>query len=135
MLENILCPCCSGQEFKICCAPIVSGKQIAANPLALMRSRYVAYESNNDAHILRTMRGKPLLEFKASMAKNSSLDIYDWQRLEIIAAAQVLPADKYGFVEFKAYYSCNNVDYILHERSKFSKINGCWYYVSGKLLA
>ncbi len=119
-----LCPCCSGNSFVDCCQPIVEGTKFAVTPLALMRSRYTAHARKNMPHIIRTMRDKPLTD--------EWFELCNWYKLEIVDAPAVSKNAKQGIVEFKAYYTCNGVESVLHERSKFSKVDGKWYYVAGQ---
>lgn len=126
------CPCCSGVEFATCCEPIIAGQVIAATPLALMRSRYTAHVYKNMPHILRTMRGKPLKLFDQEKTEEEWFEQCTWNKLEIISAPEVAKSDKQGIVEFKAHYSFNGADHVLHERSKFLKADNNWYYVAGQ---
>ena len=41
------------------------------------------------------------------------------------------PSDGEGFVEFKAYSQHNGIEQVMHERSRFLKEEGLWYYVDG----
>lgn len=129
---NEPCPCCSGKEFADCCKEIVAGTKLAATPLELMRSRYTAHVVKNMPHIIRTMRGKALKLFDEEKTYSEWFELSQWQKLEIIDAP---PLDKYskeGIVEFKAYSLFKGEEQVLHERSKFIKEDGAWYYVAGQ---
>ena len=39
-----------------------------------------------------------------------------------------------SYVEFIARYRLNGVEHIIHERSRFERIVGDWYYVGGRIL-
>jgi SEC-C motif-containing protein len=131
MTENINCPCCSGAKFSVCCEQIVAGTKFATTPLELMRSRYTAHAVKNMAHIIRTMRGKPLKMFDEEKTKDEWFELCDWKKLEIIDAPAIANDDTNGIVEFKAYYVLEGVEHVLHERSKFQKVQGKWYYILG----
>lgn len=132
MERNDACPCCSGESFLACCASIIDGSTVAATPLALMRSRYVAHVHKNMRHILRTMRGKPLKLFDQEKTQDEWFELCNWKKLDIISAPDIGKHEKQGIVEFKAYYDLNGVEHVLHERSKFLKINNQWFYISGQ---
>lgn len=124
-MEVTLCPCGSSQEYHTCCESLLTGKKLAATPLALMRSRYTAHIKKNMDYIKRTMRGRALKLFDAQATEDEWFDATIWKKLEIIDA-------KDNIVEFKAYYTFDGKDRVLHERSKFEKFNFQWYYVAGQ---
>lgn len=132
MQDLELCPCCSGEIFAKCCKEIVAGNKIAETPLALMRSRYTAHACKNMPHIIRTMRGKALKLFDEEKTHEEWFEQSVWQKLEIIDAPEVNKHSKEGIVEFKAYSVFKGVEQVLHERSKFMKLNNQWYYVAGQ---
>lgn len=126
------CPCCSGQDFANCCKDIVAGTKFAKTPLELMRSRYTAHVCHNMDHILRTMRGKALKLFDEEKTYSEWFAQSVWIKLEIIDAPEIAKHSKDGIVEFKAYYEFKGSQQILHERSKFIKEDGQWFYVAGQ---
>lgn len=133
MIEDLaLCPCCSGQQFVACCKDIVAGTKMAENPLALMRSRYTAHVLKDMPHIVRTMRGRALKLFDEEKTYSEWFQQTVWNKLEIIEAPPVTTHSKDGIVEFKAHYTFQNEEGVLHERSKFSKEDGVWYYIAGQ---
>lgn len=132
MQEDSLCPCCSGKNFLDCCQDIIAGSKIAKTPLELMRSRYSAHVYKNMPHIVRTMRNKALKLFDPDKTKEEWFEKCEWTKLEIIDAPETGKHDKEGIVEFKAYYNFDGSEHILHERSKFMKLDNQWYYVSGQ---
>jgi SEC-C motif-containing protein len=132
MQEHSICPCCSGKDFSDCCKEIVAGNQMAKTPLELMRSRYTAHVCRNMAHITRTMRNKALKLFDPDKTKEEWFDQCEWTKLEIIDAPDITKNSKDGIVEFKAYYNFQGSEHILHERSKFLKLDNNWYYIAGQ---
>lgn len=132
MQEFTQCPCCSGATFANCCKEIVAGTKLANTPLELMRSRYTAHVCKEMPHILRTMRGRALKLFDEEKTYTEWFDQSVWNKLEIIDSPEVQKYDKEGIVEFKAYYTFQGKDEFLHERSKFIKEDGQWFYVVGQ---
>ncbi len=132
MQEFTQCPCCSGNSFADCCRDIVAGTTLASTPLALMRSRYTAHVCKEMPHIIRTMRGKALKLFDEEKTHTEWFEQSVWTKLEIVDAPEVQKHDKEGFVEFKAFYNFQGQPLCVHERSKFVKEDGAWYYVLGQ---
>lgn len=126
------CPCCSGKLFAACCRDIIAGTVQADSPLSLMRSRYTAHVCKNMSHIINTMAKKALKLFDEEKTSSEWFEQHIWTKLEIIDAPPISKYDRDGYVEFKAHYTLNDDQHILHERSKFIKENGRWIYVSGQ---
>lgn len=125
---NSNCPCGAGLEFSNCCQLLLTGKKQASTPLELMRSRYTAHVCKNMDYILQTMQGRALKLFDKESTQAEWFDKCVWQKLEIIEA-------KNDTVEFKAHYTFEEQPQVLHERSKFEKLNNRWYFVSGHNMA
>lgn len=126
------CPCCSGKDFVECCKDIVAGTKFAHSPLELMRSRYTAHVCKEMPHIVRTMRNKALKLFDVEKTKEEWFEQCTWTKLEIIDAPAITKHSKEGIVEFKAYYTFQDGEHVLHERSKFQKIGEQWFYIAGQ---
>jgi SEC-C motif-containing protein len=89
-----------------------------------MRSRYAAFAVGNRAYLLATWH-------PSTRPAALSLDANpEWTRLEIIAASGG-PFDVTGTVEFRAHYREGGTRGVLHERSRFERVDGRWYYVDG----
>lgn len=90
-----------------------------------MRSRYSAYTLKLGDYLYATWHPstRPL-----------SLDIQSdetpWLRLEVIATDKGVEGDSEGIVEFSAHYQGGQ----LHERSRFVKEEGKWFYLDGEIL-
>lgn len=78
------------------------------------------------------MRGKALKLFDEEQTRQEWFEQCEWTQLEIIAAPEITKHSNEGIVEFKAYYNLAGTAHILHERSKFMKLNTQWYYVAGQ---
>ncbi len=48
------CPCCSGEQYSLCCQPFLNGQQTPQRAEQLMRSRYSAYVKQNAAWLVET---------------------------------------------------------------------------------
>ena len=124
------CPCCSGKTYDTCCEPIIH-KESASTALALMRSRYTAYQSGQAEYLYNTThpknRGQYQLNEIDSWAKENT-----WTKLEIVSAEHGSIKNTRGIVEFKAYFrDKNGMSQIHHERSTFLKEEDQWYYLEG----
>jgi len=127
------CPCCSGQEFSECCEPIIAGKKKAPTAEALMRSRYSAYATGRLAHLKATLLPKKQDEFDEAAASNWSDDA-EWMGLEILSTEDGGADDEKGTVEFVANYELKDKVEAHREIGQFSKVDGSWYYVDGKIV-
>lgn len=124
------CPCDKQKRYMDCCGLYIQKKMLAETPEKLMRSRYSAFAEGNISYIRKTMRGAALLDFNK---KNMNEDVI-WLGLEVIHSALDPNDPNIGYVEFKAHYKQKNnkESGILHEKSRFEKMNGKWFYVSGE---
>ena len=57
-----------------------------------------------------------------------------WRRLQIVDTVAGGPDDATGIVEFRAAYRSPGGGGLLHERSRFARVDGAWRYVDGDLL-
>ena len=126
--KHTICPCGSEITLSECCGLLLAGEQYAATAEQLMRSRYSAYVLNNDKYLTSTWH-----------PSSRSLDISDddqkkpdWQGLEVIQTVAGKPDDIEGTVEFIAHFKINNRVGRLHEKSRFIKEEGRWYYLDGE---
>lgn len=90
-----------------------------------MRSRYVAYGLKL-SHYLKDTWHPSTSPADLDLAGDGSL----WLRLDIVAKEQGTEADDQGWVEFVAHYQGGQ----LHERSRFVKETGRWFYIDGEIL-
>jgi len=58
-----------------------------------------------------------------------------WRRLQIVDTVAGGPADVDGVVEFRASFRGPDGAGLLHERSRFVREDGRWFYRDGDLLA
>ena len=131
------CPCTSGLRYGECCGPLHRGDREAADPPALMRSRYSAYALGEVGYLLRTLhpghpdRARPeaevLRELRATCThfKYPRLEVLDW-----LPAAEGVPAR----VLFLAHVYEHGKDCSFVERSDFEHDGTGWRYAGGVLV-
>jgi len=142
-----ICPCGSGSAEDACCGAILGGAP-ATTALALMRSRYVAYvrgaidgrgtPAGSDPewgrgwidHLLATHDAttRPATD-RAAIAERARDTV--WLGLEIVAVERGGAGDDDGVVEFIARGATRGVPFAQHERSRFRRVDGRWYYLDG----
>lgn len=118
-----LCPCASGRAYADCCGPLHAGARAAATAEALMRSRYSAFARGDAAYLLDT-----------------------WHPATRPAALELDPATRWLGLEVRAHHADGDaatVEFVarsrsggasaqrLHERSRFVREDGRWFYVDG----
>ncbi|MDR6844347.1 YchJ family metal-binding protein [Flavobacterium granuli] len=124
-MEPENCYCGSDKPFESCCGLYISGVQHAPTALALMKSRYSAYATQQVDYLLATTHSSERKYYsKEEILKWATAN--KWQKLEIISATE-------NTVEFKAYFiDESNNNQVHYEFSTFKKENGSWFYVDGK---
>jgi SEC-C motif domain protein len=125
LMENKICFCDTGLLFKDCCGLYLLGNQKAGSALALMRSRYSAYATQNADYLLETTHVSERKYYsKPEILKWASSN--KWQKLEILSFTE-------STVEFKAYFlDAQNKSQTHYEFSTFKSENGTWFYLDGK---
>jgi len=122
------CVCGSGLKFSDCCESVINGSRPAATAEELMRSRYTA-------NVLR--KSRYLLDCWHDATRPEGLDsstLPQWVRLEIVDTLDGKTTDDKGIVEFKATCLQKKGFAVLHERSRFVRQDGKWFYVDGDIL-
>ncbi|MBU3737117.1 MAG: hypothetical protein FGM62_09110 [Methylobacterium sp.] len=118
------CPCGSGQAYAHCCGPWHAGAP-APDAETLMRSRYAAYALKLEPYLLATWHPdtRPArLDLAGDTAR--------WIGLEVRRATQ--DSEDRATVEFVARCKIAGRAHRLHERSRFVKIAGRWFYRDGE---
>ncbi|MBA2962792.1 MULTISPECIES: YchJ family metal-binding protein [Ramlibacter] len=108
--------------FDQCCGPILAGRP-APDAQALMRSRYTAFTRGDDAYLAATWHPS------TRPAEVRSGDGTRWLGLEL-REHRLLDAD-HAEVEFVARWRVAGRGGRLHERSRFVREDGRWFYVDG----
>ncbi|OBG84281.1 hypothetical protein A5733_02040 [Mycobacterium sp. NS-7484] len=120
------CPCGTGRAYPDCCGPLHSGAP-APTAVALMRSRFSAFAVGDDAYLLASWHPD---------TRPDELDIDEtitWRRLQIVDTDAGGHEDTVGVVEFRAQYVHDGKRHILHERSRFERVEGQWRYLDGEI--
>jgi SEC-C motif-containing protein len=127
MTAKTPCPCGSGLAYRDCCGPFIEGRAIPDTALRLMRSRYSAYALGHQAWIAETWHPS---------TRPCTLELGEavrWLDLKVLATEAGGPQDDLGVVEFVARYRVGGRAHRLHERSRFRRLDGRWYYLDGDL--
>ena len=123
------CPCGRPRSFAGCCGRYLADFDSSRAPAAeaLMRSRYTAFFLSNRDYLLQTWHPQtrpPDLELPPGVK---------WLGLDVRSSKQV--DDRHAEVEFVA--RCREPGgraTRIHERSRFIKDNGRWFYLDGDTL-
>jgi SEC-C motif-containing protein len=90
---------------------------------ALMRSRFEAFRDGDADWLLASWHNS---------TRPASLDLTQnprWRGLQIVDTVAGTETDDTGIVEFKATYFRQQDLQVLHERSRFVRADGRWYYL------
>ncbi|MBY8862532.1 SEC-C domain-containing protein [Nocardia sp. CA2R105] len=119
------CPCRSGESFEQCCGPRLDGTRPAPTAETLMRSRYTAFAVGDTAYLLASWHPR-------TRPRRLELDPGQrWMFLEILRTQAGGPFDDNGVVEFRAHYRSAAGRGVLHECSRFARVEGVWRYLDG----
>lgn len=89
-----------------------------------MRSRYCAYVVGDYDYVWRTWHPR-------TRPEDVTAGAVTWTRLEIVDRVGGEPGDETGEVEFRAHHRAG----ALHERSRFARRAGRWFYVDGDIFS
>ncbi|WP_295456857.1 YchJ family protein [uncultured Thiodictyon sp.] len=121
------CPCGSALAYPDCCGPLIAGTQLPPTAERLMRSRYTAYTRGEADYLRATWH-------PTTRQQGVALDeTVRWLGLKIMATQAGGADDQHGLVEFVARYKIGGRAHRLHERSRFKRLQGRWFYVDGEL--
>ena len=132
MPSSTPCLCGSERSYSNCCGQYLAELNIAPTAEALMRSRYVAYCNGNVDYLVAT-RHSSTRRFDDRINLVKSVKTTVWEALTVLNTRQGRQNHRTGYVEFMAVHSQPNWGQ-LHERSRFIKENGRWFYVDGEML-
>ncbi len=120
------CPCGSGAGYDACCEPLHDNRVRAETAEQLMRSRYAAYALGRLDHVLRTWHPRTRPHDLADVPGLT------WTGLTVLAQQDGQPGDERGVVEFEARYRGAAGAGVQHERSRFARRAGRWFYLDGE---
>lgn len=135
MLELKDCPCQSQLAFAQCCGRFIKSSQNGGTLFpptaeALMRSRYTAYVLHDEMYLLQTWH----MSSRPGNIDFSGVDSVTWTGLQIVNTEGGGLTDDKAMVEFIADYEVSGVRKQMHERSRFVREDGRWYYLDGKVM-
>jgi SEC-C motif-containing protein len=120
------CPCGRAASFEACCGRYLGTGVPAPDAESLMRSRYTAFVRGDAAHLLATWHVSQ---------RPSTLELEDgvkWLGLEVKRHTPI--DDTHAEVEFVARSRVQGRGQRLHERSRFVREDGHWFYRDGDIL-
>ncbi|OBA59920.1 zinc chelation protein SecC [Mycobacterium sp. 1100029.7] len=121
---NEPCPCGSGAGYRACCGPLHDGDSQARTAEELMRSRYSAFARGHADYLFRTWHPR-------TRPADVSVDPHiTWIGLNVIDTVAGGPDDASGEVEFTALFESAGNSGSLHERSRFERRAGRWFYLN-----
>ena len=130
-VSSAACPCGSGAQLAACCGRYLDhwDSQPAPDAERLMRSRYSAFVLQRSDYLLATWHP----DFRPAGLTLDEGPPTKWLGLQVRAH---LPLDAtHAEVEFVARQrDATGRAHRLHERSRFLREQGRWYYVDGKLI-
>ena len=124
------CPCNSGINYGECCEPYITGAKNAPTAEGLMRSRYTAYVEHAIDYIIETCVYDEKEKIDVRQTRNWS-EKSKWLGLKILSTEKGGPEDTEGNVEFQAMYEKDGLRDNHHEKARFKKKDGRWFYVEG----
>jgi len=126
-----LCPCGTGKSYAECCEPIIRGTSLAANPEALMRSRFTAYAKHEVNWLKDSLEPTQRHDFDEKSVSDWSKGS-EWLALEIRRTQLGGPEDVTGYVEFIARFKNEGAVREHHEIGEFRKVDGKWFFYDGR---
>lgn len=93
----------------------------------LMRSRFDAFRTGDADWLLASWHPS---------TRPVALDLADnpqWRALQIVSTLRGGADDLDGVVEFRASYRAGGEHGVLHERSRFVREHGRWFYLDGEI--
>jgi SEC-C motif domain protein len=126
----MICPCCSGLTYEMCCQPFHLGAE-PPTALQLMRSRYSAYATENALYIQKTTHPKKSPHYNPDKARwRQEIDHFcrttQFVKLEIVDFGE-------NWVSFKAHLIQEGKPLLLQEKSFFEKVGPHWRYTNGEV--
>jgi SEC-C motif-containing protein len=128
------CYCGSGNDFDACCGPILDGSAEAGTAEALMRARYSAFVVNKPDFLHESLHPDHRHDHDVNATRRWA-EKSQWLSLQVVKTENGTADDEEGDVEFIATYKEQGITHPHHEISHFTKQNGKWYFVEGKLVS
>ena len=123
------CPCGAGLPLAECCGPLHDGTRVASTAEQLMRARFAAFAVGNPGYLLATWH---VTTRPADLHLDNDLR---WTALDVVATTGGMLLSAEGTVELRAHYRRNGTAGVQHERSRFLREHGRWWYLDGVSLS
>ncbi len=123
----VQCPCGSGRLFTECCRPVIEKHERASSPEELMRSRYTAFTLGNNRYLMESWA-----EETRPREINADEGAIQWLGLTVESCEGGEDDSKEGTVTFTARFLSGRHLCSLHERSRFIRKKGLWFYLDGE---
>ena len=128
MKEELSCPCGKENIYTDCCGRIHENQKNAKTAEQLMRSRYSAFKFGLGDYLHKSQAPQT-----RNLAEKESIERWGksvkWLGLDILNSAKGTSSDSEGTVEFKATFREKIFKKVIHENSRFIKIEDTWYYL------
>ena len=98
-----------------------------------MRSRYTAHVLARIDYLIDTHDPKTRATLDRSAIDRWARDS-QWLGLEIVTTTHGTATDETGIVEFRATYRAATTQTVHHERSRFRRLDGRWFYTDGDIV-
>lgn len=123
------CPCQSGLVYQTCCGPLHRHSSQAETAEQLMRSRFSAFCLGEVDYLLDTLHPSQHQPNEREALQKVIAETA-WLGLRIVKHKS---SGDSAEVEFVAFYQDQPLGQ-LHERSRFHREDGQWFYVDGEFL-
>lgn len=121
------CPCGSGRTLAQCCGKFIDLEETPRTALEVMRARYTAYALGHNDFIRASWAMEKCPEGVLADPE------YKWIGLKVVSAKDI--DETHAEVEFIARARAGSRGSVrMHERSRFEKRDGLWFYVDGDML-
>jgi SEC-C motif-containing protein len=117
-------------EYSDCCGAYHLSQRTVPTAEALMRSRYTAFVMGEIAYLVATTHPSAR-DAGLEAAYRSTFESTQWIGLKVLQTFQGTASDKTGKVEFAATYLQAGQRAVHHEKSRFKRHAGRWYYLDG----
>jgi len=124
------CPCFSGKLYSDCCELMHKGKVDSPSAEQVMRARYTAFCYGNIGYLVDTLHPR-MRRLGVSFSLSKLIKKTRWVGLKIIDHE---PGDEKSYVDFVAFRVEMGEIMQQHEKSRFVKHDGQWFYVDGEEL-
>ena len=98
-----------------------------------MRSRYTAYTLDETDYVVATHHPDGREDVDQEAASKWAQQA-EWHGLEVVETEDGGATDDSGVVEFVARYTVDGAEYSHHERARFGRVDGQWFYVDGDMV-